>query len=100
MMKCCIWGAGTVIFTGPAQGLLVPGCQGQLGILPGHISLTTTLIAGIVRIFYEKKSVSIDISGGVLLVEGQQITLITAYASIIETIDECMVDWVPVSSFT
>jgi F-type H+-transporting ATPase subunit epsilon len=98
MMNCRIWAGGTSIFIGPAHGILVPGSEGELGILPGHISLTTTLISGIVRIFYEKKSVSIEVSGGVFLVEGDQVTLWTSCASILDTIEESMEHWIPVKS--
>lgn len=97
-MYCHIWGGGVSIFTGPAHGVILPGSRGEMGILPGHISLSTTLIAGFVRIFYEKKSVSVEISGGVALVEGDRVTLITGYASIIDTVEESMVDWVSVIS--
>lgn len=95
MMNCRIWGAGESIFIGPAHGMLVPGSGGELGILPGHVALTTPLMAGIVHIFYEKKSVSIEISGGVLLVQQDQVTLWTAYASILDTVEESMAQWVP-----
>lgn len=98
MLHCHIWGAGVSIFTGPAHGIIMPGSNGEMGILPGHISLTTTLVGGLVRIFYEKKSVSVEISGGIALVEGDRVTLIAAYASIIDTVEESMVDWVPVVS--
>lgn len=98
MLQCRVWGDGAPVFTGPAQGLLVPAESGKMGILPGHVSLTSTVLPGIMHIFHENKSVSIEIASGVLLIEGDQVTLITSYASIREIIDECMVDWIPVRS--
>jgi F-type H+-transporting ATPase subunit epsilon len=94
-LECRIWGAGTPIFSGKADSLYVPGCDGQIGILPGHVSLTTTLIGGFVGIFYEEKTVRLEISGGVLLIDGDQVTLWTSYASILDIISESLVDWMP-----
>lgn len=93
-LECRIWSEGTPIFSGQADSLYVPGCDGQIGILPGHISLTTTLIGGFVGIFYQEKTVRVEISGGVLLIEDDQVTLWTPYASILDTIGESMVDWI------
>ena len=98
MLQCRIWGDGAPIFTGPAHGMLVPSETGTIGILPGHISLTGTVLPGIVHIFYEEKAVSIEIASGIFLIEEDQVTLITSYASIREIIDECMADWIPIRS--
>jgi F-type H+-transporting ATPase subunit epsilon len=94
-LECRIWGGAVPIFSGKANSIYVPGCDGQIGILPGHISLTTTLIGGFVGIFYEEKTVRVEISGGVLLVEDDRVTLWTSYASILDTISESLVDWMP-----
>ena len=99
MLQCRVCSDGLLVFTGPADGLLVPTESGEIGILAGHIDLTSTLLSGIVHIFHQNKSISIEISGGVLLIENNQVTLISSYASIRETVDECMVDWIPVRSF-
>jgi F-type H+-transporting ATPase subunit epsilon len=96
MMNCRIWGGGLLIFSGPAQGIQVPGSQGQLGILPGHAPLTTTIHPGLVRVFYEKQAVSVEITSGVCLVEDDQVHMWASHASIIDSLDECMVDWIPV----
>jgi F-type H+-transporting ATPase subunit epsilon len=98
MLQCRIWGDGAPIFTGPAHGLLVPAESGKIGILPGHISLMATVLPGIVHIFHEEKAVSIEIASGVLLIEGDQVTLVTSYASIREIVDECMANWIPIRS--
>ena len=98
MLQCRIWGDGVPIFTGPADGLIVPTESGKMGILPGHMSLTSMLFPGIVHMYYDKKSISVEIASGVLLIEGTQVTLVTSYASIREIIDECMVNWIPVRS--
>ncbi len=98
MMNCRIWGGGVLIFSGPAHGIHVPGSRGQLGILPGHAPLTTTIHPGLITVFYEKQAVKVEISSGVCLIENDQIRVWVSHASILNSIDESMVDWIPVQT--
>ena len=97
MLTCRIWSGGVLIFSGPAHGVLIPSSQGQLGILTGHASVTTTIHPGFVEVVYEQQSVQIEVSSGVCLIENNEVHLWTSHASITNTIDEVMANWVPLS---
>ena len=95
MLNCRIWGGGELIFSGPADGVYIPSVCGQLGILPGHAPLTTTTHPGIVGVFYEKKCVHVEITSGVCLIDDDLVHLWVSHASILETVEETMINWIP-----
>jgi F-type H+-transporting ATPase subunit epsilon len=58
------------IYSGPAQGVLATGLEGELEILPGHTALLTTLVPGPVRVKQtDGQEEVIYVSGGVLEVQ-------------------------------
>ena len=66
------------IFSGEVQDVLLPGEEGEFGILPEHVSLFTLLQAGVIdftTIEGQKDSVVIN-SGNVTLSNNKVITLI------------------------
>jgi F-type H+-transporting ATPase subunit epsilon len=73
-----------VIYDGDAVGVVLPGQEGEFGVLAGHASLTTLLEAGVVDVEKEDKSVeSIVINWGVVQVdEGKVVVLVEGAAPI------------------
>ncbi|SFV66106.1 ATP synthase epsilon chain [hydrothermal vent metagenome] len=73
-----------VIYDGDAVGVVLPGEEGEFGVLAGHASLTTLLEAGVVDVEKEDKSVeSIVINWGVAQVnEGKVVILVEGAAPI------------------
>jgi len=73
-----------VIYDDYAVGVVLPGEEGEFGVLAGHASLTTLLEAGVVDVEKEDKSVeSIVINWGVAQVdEGKVVILIEGAAPI------------------
>jgi len=73
-----------VIYDGEAVGVVLPGEEGEFGVLAGHASLTTLLEAGVVDVEKEDKSVeSIVINWGVAQVnEGKVVILVEGAAPI------------------
>lgn len=51
------------IFSGEVKSVVLPGCEGEFGVLPGHLALVTTLSAGIISVEYEDgstESIAVD----------------------------------------
>jgi len=65
------------IFNGEAVNVVLPGEEGEFGVLAGHASLTTLLEAGVVDVEKEDKSVeSILINWGVVQVDEEKVIVL------------------------
>ena len=73
-----------VIYDDDAFSVVLPGEEGEFGVLAGHASLTTLLEAGVVDVEKEDKSIeSIVINWGVAQVdEGKVVVLVEGAAAI------------------
>jgi F-type H+-transporting ATPase subunit epsilon len=54
----------SILFSGDVDQVDLPGAEGDLGILPGHAPLVTTLRPGIVTIFREGRREPVVVIGG------------------------------------
>ena len=54
----------SVLFSGDVDQVDLPGSEGDMGILPGHAPLVTTLRPGIVTIFREGRREPVVVIGG------------------------------------
>ena len=65
------------IYNGDAVSVVLPGEEGEFGVLAGHASLTTLLEAGVVDVEHEDKSVeSILINWGVVQVDEEKVIVL------------------------
>jgi len=65
------------IFNGEALNVLLPGEEGEFGVLAGHASVTTLLEAGVVDVEKEDKSIeSILINWGVAQVDEEKVIIL------------------------
>jgi len=67
--------------------VIAPGVEGQLGILPHHAPLMTTLQAGELRVRKGGEEVSMAISGGFLEVRPDRVVVLADTAERAEEID-------------
>lgn len=79
---------GKLLFSGAVDMVVVPGGEGDFGMLPGHAPMISTLRAGTVDI-YEGDAVSarIFIEGGFAEVTGERCTVLTEEAVKVGDID-------------
>jgi len=71
-----------VIYDGDAIEVVLPGEEGEFGVLAGHASLTTLLEAGVVDVEKEDKSVeSIVINWGVAQVDESKVVILVEGAA-------------------
>lgn len=76
-----------VVYDNDARFVAVPGTEGELGILPGHAPLITLLKVGLVRIGRGGGESRFVISGGLLEVRDNRVTVLTGAAEHPEQID-------------
>ncbi|HEY6540164.1 MAG TPA: F0F1 ATP synthase subunit epsilon, partial [Ktedonobacteraceae bacterium] len=76
------------LYNGEADELIAPGTEGQLGILPRHAALLTTLKAGELRIKLHGAEEPLFVSGGFLEVSNNQATVLADTAEHAEEIDQ------------
>lgn len=70
------------IFSGEAHKISVPALMGEIGILPRHTPLITRLRAGEIRIHTsDGKQVLIYVSGGLLEIQPQVVTILADTAT-------------------
>ena len=76
------------IFSGAVQEVLAPGAMGDLGIMPRHSQLITTLKAGELRYKTDDGDVSLFVVGGVMEVQPSIVTILADTAVRSEDLDE------------
>ena len=76
------------LYNGEADELIAPGTEGELGILPRHAALLTTLKAGQLRIKLHGAEEPLFVSGGFLEVSNNQATVLADTAEHAEEIDQ------------
>ncbi len=79
--------AEQMVYSGEVDMVIAPGVEGQLGILPHHTPLMTTLQAGELRVKKGGEEVSLAISGGFLEVRPDRVVILADAAERAEEID-------------
>ena len=76
-----------MVYEGQADIVTLPGIEGEMGILPQHAPLITTLSYGIVTVSYEGKEEVFTIAGGFVEVQPDIITVLADAAENVAEID-------------
>ncbi|MDP3878763.1 MAG: F0F1 ATP synthase subunit epsilon [Dehalococcoidales bacterium] len=79
--------AERVVYSAEVDVVIAPGIEGQLGILPHHAPLMTTLLAGELRMRQGGEEHSLAISGGFLEVRPDRVIVLAESAERDEEID-------------
>jgi F-type H+-transporting ATPase subunit epsilon len=79
--------AERMVYSEEVDMVVAPGFEGQLGILPHHTPLMTTLLPGELRIKKGAEEVSLAISGGFLEVRPDRVVVLADAAERAEEID-------------
>lgn len=81
--------AEEAIFSGNASFVALPGQEGELGILPGHVPLITRIRPGAVRIKTEEgQEEDVFVAGGILEVQPDRVTVLADTAVRSKDLDE------------
>ncbi|OGO17357.1 MAG: ATP synthase F1 subunit epsilon [Chloroflexi bacterium RBG_16_48_8] len=87
-IQCQIVTQDKLLFEGPADIVIAPGAEGEMGILPNHSPLLTTLDFGVLRVKYEGVEQAFVIAGGFLEVRPDVVTVLADVGERVDEIDE------------
>jgi len=76
------------VYSGDVQVVLAPGVEGQLGLLPNHAPLMTTLQPGELVLRSEGEETYLAVAGGFLEVADNRVTILADACERVEEIDE------------
>ncbi len=86
-IRCEIVSQDRQVYTGDADMIIVPGIQGEMGILPNHAPLLSTLKLGILRVRFQGEEQVFTIAGGVIEVQPDLVTILADAAENVREID-------------
>ena len=86
-IQCQIVTQDKLLFEGPADMVIAPGIDGELGILPRHAPLLTALAYGELRAKRGSEEYSFAVSGGFMEVQPDHVTVLADTAEYAEEID-------------
>ena len=75
-MKLDVVSAEEEVFSGTVEEVIAPGSMGDLGIMPKHAQLITTLKAGELRYIEEGEQSSLFVAGGLMEVQPHVVTVL------------------------
>jgi F-type H+-transporting ATPase subunit epsilon len=70
------------VFDGSADEVILPSTTGQIGILPGHVSLLTALDFGVLRVREGNDWKAIALQGGFAEIESDEVTVLVNSAEL------------------
>ncbi len=86
-IRCEIVSQDRMVYEGEADMVIVPGTDGQMGILPRHAPLLSTLKYGILTVRYQGREEHFTIAGGVVEIQPEIITVLADAAENVREID-------------
>ncbi len=86
-IHCEIVSQDRMVYSGDADMVILPGLSGEMGILPNHAPLLSTLKYGVLKIRYQNQEEIFTIAGGVVEVQPDLITVLADAAENIEEIN-------------
>ena len=86
-IRCEIISQDRIVFQGPADIVVLPGTDGEMGILPHHAPLLTTLKYGIIKVRSQGQENIFTVAGGIAEIQPDVITVLADAAENVEEID-------------
>lgn len=87
-MRCEIATQDKLLYEGPADVVVAPGIEGEMGILPKHAPLLTVLDIGVLCVRYKGEEHVFTIAGGVMEVRPDLVTVLADTGEHVDEIDE------------
>jgi F-type H+-transporting ATPase subunit epsilon len=86
-IRCEIVSQDRLVFSGEVDIVVVPGVEGEMGILPNHAPLLSTLNMGILKVRTKGEEEDFTIAGGVVEVQPDVVTVLADAAENVREID-------------
>ena len=77
---------------GEVSSVTLPGREGEMGILPGHIALATQIVAGELTVQQDGKTLFLAVGDGFVEVTSSKVIVLTDMAVSAADIDEAQVE--------
>lgn len=91
-IRCEIVSQDRTVFAGDVDIVVLPGSAGEMGILPKHAPVLTTLKFGIIKIRKGGREEVFTVAGGVAEVQPDIVTVLADAAENVEEIDVARAD--------
>lgn len=86
-IRCEIVSQDRMVFEGDVDIVVLPGAAGEMGILPHHAPLLTTLNYGVIKVRTKDKEEIFTVAGGVAEIQPDIVTVLADAAENIREID-------------
>ncbi|MEX2162187.1 MAG: ATP synthase F1 subunit epsilon [Anaerolineales bacterium] len=86
-IHCDIVSQDRTVFAGDVDIVVIPGAEGEMGILPNHAPLLSTMRLGVIKVRTGKEEQLFTITGGLVEVQPTIVTILADAAENIEEID-------------
>jgi len=86
-IRCEIVSQDRMVFQGDVDIVVLPGSDGEMGILPHHAPLLTTLKMGVINVRFSGKEEIFTVAGGIAEVQPTIVTVLADAAENVEEID-------------
>ena len=91
-IRCEIVSQDRTVFTGDVDIVVLPGAGGEMGVLPKHAPVLTTLKYGLIKVRKGGKEEVFTVAGGVAEVQPDIVTVLADAAENVDEIDEARAD--------
>ncbi len=86
-IQCEIVSQDRIVYTGEADMILLPGVDGEMGILPNHAPVLSVLQFGVIRVRSKGEDQYFTVAGGIVEVQPDQVTVLADSAESVVEID-------------
>lgn len=86
-IRCEIVSQDRIVYQGDVDSVLIPGAAGEMGILPHHSPVLTTLQFGVVRVREGGEDQFFTVAGGVAEVQPDKVIILADAAENVQEID-------------
>lgn len=86
-IRCEIVSQDRMVFEGDADIVVLPGTDGEMGILPHHAPLLTTLKYGLIKVREKTQEQVFTVAGGVAEIQPDIVTILADAAENVQEID-------------
>jgi F-type H+-transporting ATPase subunit epsilon len=86
-IRCEIVSQDRMVFQGDADIVVLPGAMGEMGILPGHAPLLSSLKLGVIRVKHDGQEDVFTVTGGFVEVQPDIVTVLADAAENVDEID-------------
>jgi F-type H+-transporting ATPase subunit epsilon len=86
-IRCEIVSQDRTVYSGEADMVLLPGTDGEMGILPHHAPVLTTLKFGVIKVRLQGIETFFTVAGGVAEIQPDIVTVLADAAENVQEID-------------